>query len=121
MKIVEVKGKNLPNDTTHGFKILKDDATLLFFHWHEDGQIIIPDGDVFQELADSDRANEAGRKFELLPGPEGTVIWREPAAHERTTYAQVLEAIPKRLSEMGLESEIDSIMDEVQGRFGKGS
>ena len=39
IRVDDVSKAELPEDTTHGFKVLIDDEVLIFSHWHEDGEV----------------------------------------------------------------------------------
>lgn len=99
MDVVRVTGTNLPEGATHGFKIVEDGKTLMFFHWNEEATFEVP-------------------VVERIVGEEITMGTTE---HRRTSYADVLAAMPDRFKAMGLEKETDAIMGEIVGMFGAGS
>lgn len=96
MEIREVTGKDLPANTTHGFKIIDDNGkAVMFFHWHEESTFEMP-------IA------------ERIIHEEVTMGTTE---HRRTSYADVLAALPDRLEAMGYD---DEIVVEVVNKFGAG-
>lgn len=104
-QIVEVTGDQLPEDATHGFKIVEEDQVVMFFHWHEqpiEEQLVyqIPEG---------------------VEIPKGIDPTETRVIQTTTSYADVLVALPDRLAAMGYENEIDAILGEVVGRFGAGA
>lgn len=91
----------LPKDTTHGFKIIDDDGvTVMFFHWHEKGQIELPPITHF---------DQDGNAYEQTPDPQPV-----------TSYADVIAALPSRLIEMGYRDEMHGIIEEVGNMYGIG-
>lgn len=97
MKLIDVPADELPDNSTHGFRLdTGDPLTGMFFHWHERGLIeiesFIPDGEGSSKM--------------------GTV------EHPRTSYDDVINAIPARLKAFGLEDSTDDLLKQVRERYG---
>lgn len=120
MNILEVKGDKLPKDTTHGFEILDlSGERLMFFHWHENAKedrlvygenAVTPDE--YENLSDEERLT-------VVMLPEG-LNPKETFEHHRTSYADVLKALPDRLAAIGHERDSDRIQGQVIEMFGAG-
>lgn len=102
LNVKRVQKKDLPEGSTHGFKIVDGAEDLMFFHWHESGEIELPSPD------------------RLIEGQEKSI--KQPNQVQQTTkYADVLEALPDRMEGMGYEKETDAVLAEVIGIFGVGN
>lgn len=105
LRIANVAKKDLPDEATHGFRILDGEEVLMFFHWHEEP--------VEEQLIYNLRDDE--------DVPKGIDPSLTRTLQTRTSYADVLKALPDRLDAMGYEDERDAIMGEIIGGFGSGN
>lgn len=103
MEVEEATKSELPAETTHGFKIVDEEGvTQLFFHWHE-------------QPVEEQLLHQYGEDDEV---PAEVDPLQTRTLQTRTSYADVLKALPDRLEAHGYGSGAAEIMGKVVRLFG---
>lgn len=108
-------------ESDHGFAVVDEEGDVaLLFHWYDEPDLefrLYPDTavtpDEYEQLSEEDQQNAVRLMEGINPNELGI--------RHRTSYAEVLAALPERLDAMGYEDERDALMGEIVGRYGSGS